>query len=73
MKKLNEHWRKVFWHLTGLVRTRVVICMIGLVVMNHQPSIAQWVVSICGLALGVSAIDAWKGVKYGRDIDGDSK
>jgi hypothetical protein len=47
--------------LSGLLRTRVLLSCLGLYVMYKQPSIGQWVVAIVGLALGVSAVDAWKG------------
>lgn len=70
---MNQHLKEVLWRLTGLLRSRVVICMIGLVVMYHRPSIGQWVVTICGMAMGVSAIDALKGRQSGRSVHSDSK
>lgn len=60
MKK-DLHWEILAHRLSGLLRTRVIMACLGLFVMYKQPSIGQWVVSIVGLALGVSAIDAWKG------------
>lgn len=48
------------FRLAGLLRTRVILSLIGLYVMTQHPEIAQWVVAICGLALGVSAVDAWR-------------
>ena len=43
--------------------------MIGLYAMYKQPAIGPWVTGIVGLALGVSAVDAWRGGedKNGRD------
>lgn len=66
MKKQSLHLER----LSGLLRTRVILSCIGLYVMYKQPSIGQWVVSIVGLALGVSAIDAFKGSKKSGDGDG---
>lgn len=58
MRKL--HLSIILHRLSGLIRTRVILSMIGLFVMYKQPAIAQWVMGIIGLALGVSAIDAYK-------------
>lgn len=68
---MKHHLETVLWRLTGLLRSRVIICMVGLYVMKQQPTIGQWVVEICGLALGVHAIDAWKGIDNGRAIKRD--
>jgi len=67
---MNKHLEQILWRLAGLFRTRVIVCMVGLAVMNNQPAIGQWVVAICGLALGVSAIDAWKGGGNGSNSGG---
>ena len=68
---MNEHLKEALWRLTGLLRTRVIICMVGLYIMKSQPAVAEWVVAICGLALGVSAIDSIKGVDNGRVKSGN--
>ncbi len=68
---MSEHLNKILHHLTGLVRTRVVICGVGLIVMYNKPIISQSVVALCGLAIGVSAVDAWKGDTRGRPIARD--
>jgi len=60
MKRFEEHIKLAILRLTGLLRTRVVISMIGMAAMCKHPEIAHWIVSICGLALGVSAIDAFR-------------
>lgn len=57
---------KAVFHLTGLLRTRVIICVLGMVLVENRPSAGQWIVSLCGMAVGVSAIDAWKGAEHGR-------
>lgn len=63
---------KILHHVTGLFRTRVILAMVGLYAMYKQPAIGPYVVGIIGMALGVSAVDAWKGT--GNDGDpGDSK
>jgi hypothetical protein len=53
-------WGLLKSRVSGLLRTRVILSIIGLIVMCRNPEIAQWVVAIVGLALGVSAIDAVK-------------
>jgi hypothetical protein len=63
---VKQHIEQIIWRLTGLLRSRVVICMVGLYVLNNKPEIGQWVVSLCGLALGVSAVDALKGIDNGK-------
>lgn len=50
----------VIHRLSGLLRTRVLLSLIGLWIMYKEPTIGPWVVSLIGLALGVSAVDAWK-------------
>lgn len=56
--------------LSGLLRTRVLLSLIGLYAMYKQPLIAQWVVALVGLALGVSAVDAYKNGTRGDDSNG---
>ncbi len=63
---ISQHLEQVLWRVCGLLRARVIICMVGLYVLEHQPAIGQWVVALCGLALGVSAVDAMKGVDNGK-------
>lgn len=58
---MNPHLSAALWCLTGLLRSRIVVCMVGITYVYHKPEIGQWVVSLCGMALGVSAIDAWRG------------
>lgn len=53
--------------LSGLLRTRVIMSCIGLYSMVLQPSIAPYIVPIIGLALGVSAIDAYHAGKKSRE------
>lgn len=67
MKRFEEHIKTALIHLTGLLRTRVIISMVGMMAMCKHPEIAQWIVSICGLALGVSAIDAFRETRGMRD------
>lgn len=52
--------------LAGLLRTRVILSMVGLYAMYKQPAIGPWVLGVVGMALGVSAVDAWKGEQGGR-------
>lgn len=60
--------KKVILHrIVGLLRTRVILSLIGLYAMYKQPAIGPWVTGIVGLALGVSAVDAWKGGGNGSD------
>jgi len=74
---MKHHLKEILWRMTGLLRSRVIICMIGLKVMSSQPEIGQWVVAICGMAMGVSAVDAFRGRDNGRavgsSIDRDSR
>ena len=56
-------WALTKSRLSGLLRTRVLLSLIGLWVMSKHPEIAQWVMGLVGLALGVSAIDAIKEVR----------
>lgn len=71
MTSHKQHLSILLHRLSGLIRTRVILSMIGLYVMYKQPSIAQWVFSIIGLALGVSAIDAYRG--HGMPKGNDSE
>lgn len=66
MKQSTLH--VIIHRASGLLRTRVILSAVGMYVMYKQPVIAQWVVSLVGLALGVSAIDAYK-FKQG-EVDG---
>lgn len=61
------NWEVVGQRLSGLLRTRVLLSAAGLVIIYLKPEISQWVVTLVGLALGVSAIDAMKGSKNGTD------
>lgn len=65
-------WASVGHRLAGLLRTRVLLSGFGLFIIYQRPEIGQWVVILVGLALGVSAIDAIKGIKNGTD-SGDTK
>lgn len=65
-------WEVVGQRLSGLLRTRVLLSAAGLVMLYVKPEIGQWVVILVGMALGVSAIDAVKGLKNGTDA-GNSK
>ena len=69
--KNDLHWAILKHRLSGLLRTRVLMSCVGLYIMYKQPSIGQWVVAIVGLALGVSAIDAWKGQNPRGPNDGN--
>lgn len=60
---------KLLHHLSGLVRTRVVLSLFGIWVVYKEPSIGQWVVTLVGMAIGVSAIDAVRGVGRGRNSE----
>lgn len=61
--------KKSLYHLTGLLRTRVIICVLGMILVQNKPSAGQWIVALCGMAVGVSAIDSWKDKRDGtRDI-----
>lgn len=66
---MRQFFLKIILHrITGLFRTRVILSMVGLYAMYKEPSIGPWVTGIVGLALGVSAVDAWKsGVNDGQD------
>lgn len=64
---MKEHFSAVLWRLTRLLRARVIICMVGLAVMSYHPDSAQWIVAICGLAIGSSLVgDIRKEDKDGR-------
>lgn len=65
---MKEHLHKSMHHIAGLFRTRVVVCIIGLFFVQKTPSAGQWIVSLCGMAVGVSAIGAWKGDNGVRTI-----
>ena len=67
---MNQNLQILLHRMSGLLRTRVIMACLGLYVMYKQPSIGQWVVAIVGLALGVSAIDAWKGQNPRSPKDG---
>lgn len=56
-------WSLTLSRLSGLLRTRVILSLIGLWVMSKHPEIAPWVMGVIGMALGVSAIDAVKEIK----------
>lgn len=56
MKKSSLHLNR----LSGLIRTRVILSCVGLFVMYKQPQVGHDVVAMVGLALGVSAIDAYR-------------
>lgn len=56
---LNLHLKVALLRLTGLLRARVILSLIGMYAMYKQPSVAHWIFSITGLALGVSAVDAY--------------
>ncbi len=51
---------KSLFHLSGLLRTRVILALIGIAVVCFKPEVGQWVVSLVGMAAGVSAVDAWR-------------
>jgi hypothetical protein len=63
---MDEHFKIVLHRLSGLLRTRVIMACLGLYVLNAQPTAGQWVAVIVGLSLGVSAIDALREVKNGK-------
>jgi hypothetical protein len=65
-------WEKTVHHLSGLIRTRVVLALIGMLIVYSKPEAGQWIVSLVGTAAGVSAIDAWRG-KDGRPGRRDSE
>ena len=58
---MKPHLSALLHRLSGLVRTRVILSMIGLYAMTKTPEISHDVVVIVGLALGISAIDSIKG------------
>ena len=64
---MNEHVKLIFVRLSGLLRTRVIMACLGLYVLHNQPEAGQWVAVIIGLSLGVSAIDAFKEVRNGKE------
>ena len=66
---MNLHLSILCHRLSGLLRTRVILSLIGLYVLREIPQAGQWVVTLVGMALGVSAIDAWKG--NGKIKNGD--
>lgn len=67
MKEFIKH------KITGLLRTRVLLSVFGLILIYNKPNIAQWAVAILGMAMGVSAVDAWKGNRDGRGpVSGDT-
>lgn len=57
---MNSIIYKILHHLSSLLRTRVIISFVGLWAASKTPEIAPFVLGICGLALGVSAIDAYR-------------
>lgn len=59
MKEFLKH------RVAGLMRTRVLLSILGLFIIYNKPNVAQWVVAILGMAMGVSAVDAWKGTSNG--------
>ncbi len=59
---MRQHINKGLYHISGLLRTRVLISLLGMYLVQDHPNSGQWIVSLCGMAIGVSAIDAWKGV-----------
>lgn len=67
--KYELHLGVLLHRLSGLIRTRVVLSLIGLYVLNKQPQAGQYIVTLIGMAMGVSAIDAWKG--KGKPENGD--
>jgi hypothetical protein len=54
-------WHLLVTRLLNLLRTRVVMSCLGLVMMAYSPATSQYVVAIVGLALGVSALEVWRG------------
>lgn len=46
--------------LSGLLRTRVILSVLGLILVLIRPDQAQWICILVGMSLGVSAIDAMK-------------
>lgn len=58
---MNEHVKDVLVRLSRLLRSRVIICMVGLYCVSKQPSAAEWIAVLCGLAIGVSGIEEWRG------------
>lgn len=60
---LSKHLHILLHRVSGLLRTRVIISMIGIYVTYSKPEIGQSICILVGLALGVSAIDALKGNK----------
>jgi len=57
---MNEHVKLMLIRLSGLLRTRVIMSCLGLYVLVRSPEAGEWVAVIVGLALGVSAIDAFR-------------
>ena len=48
-------------NLIGLSRSRYVMSLIGMAIVVWKPELSQWIVALVGLAVGVSAIDAFRG------------
>ncbi len=57
---LKQHKHILIQRLVGLLRTRVLISMLGVYVTYSKPEIGQSVCILVGMALGVSAIDAFR-------------
>ena len=66
----HEHKTVILHRFSGLLRTRVILCLIGMFVMYKQPLIAQYITGLIGMALGVSAIDAYKFSPKKEDSNG---
>ena len=59
MKELISH------RLAGLLRTRVIVSTFSVLMVYLKPEIGHYVIILAGFSMGVSAVDAWKGLDSG--------
>ena len=64
---MNKHVEELLIRLSRLLRARVIVCMIGLYSISKQPTAAEWIAVVCGLAIGVSGVEEWVNGTKSRD------
>ena len=64
---MNKYLEEALIRLSRLLRSRVIVCMVGLYAINKEPSAAQWIAIVCGMAIGISGVEEWVRGKQPRD------
>lgn len=67
IKKESSHVSGLKWKLINLLRTRVLLSVLGLICIKASPDNGQWIAMIVVSGMGVSAVEAWKGARDGTE------